>query len=156
MSKPSTPRGALPPTLAETLGREERDRRAYTLVMCHGYSARQVGKELGISGATALACIRREARRLAERDIETRAPLVKAEVERIQRARATLWPAVEAGDTHAVREWRGLSQRLALLLGLDAPVRTQTDLSGEPVLVMPVDARPRLGRVVLGVEKASA
>lgn len=94
-----------------------------------GATYRQIGHQLDVSEKTAFYDVQGELGRLdgLKQDLAER--LRDLELARIDRATLGLWPHVQQGDPRAVMAWTRIAERKAKLLGLDAVVPQQVDVT---------------------------
>jgi hypothetical protein len=80
---------------------------------------REIAEELDASTSGVYGAIKRVLKRAKAETQETADLLRQQESERLDRARAKLWPRVAEGDPAAVEAWRRLSESYRNLWGLD-------------------------------------
>lgn len=68
--------------------------------------------------------------------------LRRLESDRLRAMMAAVWPRVEGGDLHAIDRALRIQERLARLLGLDAPARAELAGSGQVQVTWNVPAIP--------------
>jgi hypothetical protein len=84
-----------------------------------GYTFTVIGEQLGITRQSAHEQVHKALAELAEESRDRATELRELEVSRIDRVLAGVFPRAERGEEDAVRSFIRLSQRRALLLGLD-------------------------------------
>ena len=122
-----------------------------------GATYKQIGQELGI---TAMGAFKAVEVGLDKTLRESSEGLRELEVQRCETLMRGIWSKAIAGDVQAVDRALKISERIARLLGLDAPVKTEvTGPGGGPVqsiaVTIPVELTTpqRLGEIMALIEK---
>lgn len=93
-----------------------------------GYSYRAIAEELGISVSAAYRATTRALKRLNEKTQEEAEVVRRLELERLDDLLLAMWPKAQNGDQGAVDRILRIMERRARLLGLDAPLKEETDI----------------------------
>lgn len=96
-----------------------------------GYAYRQVAEELNCSLGTVASDMKVIMARWKEEQVQSHDDFRELELKRLDRAMRALMPAVDAGDDKAINTLIRLSKRRSELKGLDAPIKTETDLRAD-------------------------
>ena len=116
------------------------ERRARVLELRRsGASLREIGAALGIAHETVRMDYDRAIADLVASQADDTSAVRAIELDRLDRMHLSLWPTVTAGrgDVHpetrmkAVMTLLRIAERRAKLLGLDAPVKSQVDLTAQ-------------------------
>lgn len=97
----------------------ERHVRAFELRK-QGYSYRDIGAALGVSGKTAFEDIRMVLAELAAQRLASAAEYVTLELEHLDMAQQSLYQHLDSGDPQIINAWVKVSESRRKLLGLDA------------------------------------
>lgn len=95
-----------------------------------GGSYRQIARQLGVGERTAYKDVQGELAKLDTVKAQLAERLRDVELERLDKATIALGPGVSGGDPQAINALVRVMDRRAKLLGLDAPVRTDTRFEG--------------------------
>jgi hypothetical protein len=96
-----------------------------------GWSYRRIAEKLDVSVSTAHDDVHHALKELNELERTEAAELRRLELERLDIALAAVMPQVEQGRLLAVDRLLSIMDRRAKFLGLDAPTKQQTEVSGE-------------------------
>jgi len=88
-----------------------------------GTSYRNIGRQLGITHTSAKRYVDCILDALHAASLDSAERYRSLQLERLNDMLFALWPAVKRGDTASIREARGIMEREAKLMGLDAPER---------------------------------
>jgi hypothetical protein len=88
-----------------------------------GFSYREIGATLGVSGKTAHGDVQQVLTELQALALSSAAEYVQIECERLDAAVQALAPLLDSGDPQIVNAWIKLSESRRKLLGLDAPTK---------------------------------
>lgn len=95
-----------------------------------GASTRQIATQVGVSHKTVAADIKAVLAVLLGQQLDSAEAMRQMELERLDMAMLAIAPQVRQGHLGAIREWRGLIDQRAKLLGLYAPVRQDVTSGG--------------------------
>jgi hypothetical protein len=110
----------------------ERHVRAFELRK-QGYSYREIGATLGVSGKTVHEDVQRVLGELATQRLASAAEYVTMELEHLDMAQQALVQHLSSGDPSIINAWVKVSESRRRLLGLDAPAKTAiTNPDGTP------------------------
>jgi hypothetical protein len=92
-----------------------------------GYSHRDIAAQLGVAPSSAYKRVRHALDELNKTNLESAEQLRALELLRLDELLSSLWDTAIAGDLRAVDRVLKVMERRAKLLGLDAPVKVETD-----------------------------
>jgi predicted DNA binding protein len=123
------PRGRSPTSRQNSVSRE-REREAFELRKAGG-SLQQIGDKIGVSKQAVSQMLKRVLADLVSATMEDAEDVRHMEVERLDALLLGLWQKARAGNEGAVDRVLRIMQRRSELLGLDAPRRTTTEITGD-------------------------
>jgi hypothetical protein len=92
-----------------------------------GYSHREIAAQLGVAPSSAYKRVRHALDEINKTNLESAEQLRALELLRLDELLNALWDTAIAGDLRAVDRVLKVMERRAKLLGLDAPVKVETD-----------------------------
>lgn len=147
---PGAPR---PRREAKTPGR----RKSALALRVEGLTFEAIGEKLGVTRQAAHKLVAQELAAVAAENREAAEHLRDVELERCQFVMRSMAPKVEAGDPRAAMAYLRAEERLARLLGLDAPDRSEVSgPGGTPITYSASDPTPEALHARLAVILARA
>jgi hypothetical protein len=127
------------PTLPRKMTTAERRKQAVSLRM-GGRTFADIGEALGISKQAAHNLVVTALKEITDKTAEDAETLRRLELERLDFMRNAIWGAVIKGDVMAIDRALRISKRMAELLGLDAPTKTDVTSNGETLNIRIIKA----------------
>lgn len=100
-----------------------------------GYTFREIGAQLGITGQGAHGIVRRELLRLNRQTEGDADVLREQELARLDSLTKACWEKAMAGDPQMIDKLLRISERRSKFLGLDSPLKTSIDIPYDAVHV---------------------
>lgn len=121
------------PTAKRKVTAAERRQQAINLRM-GGKTFQQIGEQLGITKQSAHSLVITALKEISTKTAESAEELRRMEMERLDFMRNAIWGQVINGDVLAIDRALRISKRMAELLGLDAPTKSDVTSDGEKII----------------------